>query len=198
MKLTPGYTNEEREKYWVEKINNARRDPRGVTAYLKSKGLNKNNYYQWFKRLRHKHPEWHDLAKDPKHRAMRERSKKAAKLPKTEVSEKAQRRRFSPQEKLRILDEFESASSGKGAAILRREGIYSSQIHQWRLERDEGSLEPKKRGPKPNPAAQEIKQLKVQLAKTEKKLAQANALIELQKKIAEILRTDQDESEETE
>lgn len=196
MKKTPGYTDEERERYWVDIINNARRHPAGVTAYLLSKGINKNNYYQWFKRLRKSHPEWHDLADDPKHREMRERSKKGTKLPKTEVVEKARRRRWSPQEKSRILNEFENADNGKGAALLRREGIYFSQIHQWRLERDEGSLEPKKRGPKANPATEEIRALKAQLAKTEKKLAQANALIDLQKKVAKILETSLGESED--
>lgn len=127
---------------------------------------------------------------------MRERSKERSKLPKTEVTEKATRRRFSPKEKARILNEYESAAPGEGAAILRREGIYSSQIHKWRLERDQGSLQEQKRGPKPNPAAQEVKKLKAQLAKTEKKLAQANALIELQKKVAEILKTSLEESED--
>ena len=195
MKRTPGYTDEERAQYWIEIINEARRHADGVTAYLLSQGIEKNNYYQWFKKLRPSHPEWNDLAKDPEHRAMRERAKGRTKLPKTEVTEKAKRRRFSPKEKMRILDEVESAPLGKAAAILRREGIYSSQIHQWRLERAEGSLEPRKRGPKPNPDAQELKRVKAQLAKTEKKLAQANALIELQKKVAEILKTSLEESE---
>jgi transposase len=189
MKRTPGFTDEEREQYWTKIINQARRDPRGVTAFLLEQGVEKNNYYQWFKALRRSHPEWHDLSKDPNHRALKERSKSGMKLPKTEVVEKPKRRRWSPKEKARILDELESAGSGKGNAILRREGIYSSQIHQWRSERDQGSLVAKKRGPKPNPAAHEVKQLKAKLAKTEKKLAQANALLELQKKVAEILRT---------
>lgn len=196
MKKTPGYTDEERNEYWTKIINEARQYSLGITAFLESRGLEKNNYYQWFKKLRKQHPEWNDLAKDPKHRAMRERSKGRSKLPKTEVTEKAIRRRFSPKEKARILNEYESAAPGEGAAILRREGIYSSQIHQWRLERDERSLEAKKRGPKPNPAAQEVKTLKAQLARTEKKLAQANALIELQKKVAEILKTSFEENED--
>jgi len=196
MKRTPGYTDEEREKYWIKIINQARRDPRGVTAFLLEQGVEKNNYYQWFKTLRRSHPEWHDLSKDANHRALRARSKSGAKLPKTEVGEKAKRRRWSPQEKKRILDALDSAGPGKGNAILRREGVYSSQIHQWRLEEDEGSLVAKKRGPKPNPAAQEVKKLKAQLAKAEKKLAQANALLDLQKKVAEILRTLEESSDE--
>lgn len=196
MKQTPGYSKEEREQYWITIINEARRFPGGVLAYLNSNGYEKNNYYHWFKKLRPEHPEWNDLAKDPSHRSMRVRSKKKTKLPKTEVAEKARRRRFSPQEKARILDEVDNAKPGQGAAILRREGIYSSQIHQWRLERDERSLEAKKRGPKPNPAAKEVKRLKAQLAKTEKKLAQANALIQLQKKVAEILETSMDDDDD--
>ncbi len=196
MKRTPGFTDQEREQYWVEIINQARRDPRGVTAFLLEQGVEKNNYYQWFKTLRRSHPEWQDLSKNPSHRAKKESSKSGAKLPKTEVVEKAKRRRWSPKEKARILDELERAGSGNGNAILRREGIYSSQIHQWRAEREQGSLVAKKRGPKPNAAAQEVKQLKARLAKTEKKLAQANALLDLQKKVAEILRTLEETSDD--
>lgn len=191
MRLTPGYTNEERAAYWIDIINNARKDPRGVTAFLETNDVSKDNYYQWFKKLRMKHPEWHDLSKDPRHRAMRERVKKRAKLPETEVSEKARRKRWSPQEKIRILDEYDIAKEeGKRAALLRREGIYSSQIQQWRSERDEG--------PKAKPATNEIRRLKAQLAKTEKKLAQANALIELQKKVAKILETTLEEIDDDE
>jgi hypothetical protein len=75
MKRTPGFTDEEREQYWIKIINQARRDPRGVTAFLLEQGVEKNNYYQWFKTLRRSHPEWHDLSKDPNHRALKERSK---------------------------------------------------------------------------------------------------------------------------
>jgi transposase len=198
MKKTPGFSPEEREQYWVEIITEARRFPDGIGAYLKSKGCEKNNYYYWFKRLSPMHPEWDDLTKAPGRRAKRTSVKKGSKLPKTEVTEKAQRRRFSSPEKARILDEFEQAGPGQGAAILRREGIYYSQIHQWRKDRKESSLKAKKRGPKPNPAAQEIKKLQAQLAKTEKKLKRANAIIDFQKKVAEILRSSMDESEDEE
>jgi transposase-like protein len=196
MKPTPGDTNEERSEYWIRIITEARRYPLGVTAYLASRGLEKDNYYQWFKKLRKTHPEWNDLAKDPKHRAMREGAKKRSKQPKTEVVEKATRRSWSAKEKLRILNEFENAEPGKGAAILRREGIYASQIHDWRSEREQGTLGQQKRGPKPNPLAQENRKLKAALARSEKKLAQANALIEIQKKVAEILKTSLEESED--
>ena len=194
MKLTPGISAEEREQYWVETISEARQSPSGISAYLNSMGINKNNYYYWFQRLTPAHPEWEDSSKDSQRRPKKAKAK--AKLPKTEVTEKAQRRRFSAQEKARILDEFEKAEQGQGAAILRREGIYYSQIHQWRKEREENSLVAKKRGPKPNPAAEEIKKLKAQLAKTEKKLARANAIIDFQKKVAEILRSSVEESED--
>lgn len=198
MKRTPGRTYEEREHYWIRIISEARRYPDGIIAYLERQGIRKNNYYRWFKRLSPTHPEWKHASTDSGHPVVMEHSKKGAKLPKTEVTEKAQRRRFSPKEKARILDEFENAEPGKGAAVLRREGIYSSQIRQWRLERDERSLEAKKRGPKPNPAAQEIKKLKAQLAKAERKLSRANAMIELQKKVAEILKTAMEESDDEE
>ncbi len=189
---TPGYTDEERDQYWIEIIVEARKHPMGITDYLTQHGIEKNNYYQWFKKLRKAHPEWKDLSKDPKHRAMREKTKGRDRLPKTEVQEKPKRRRHSPEEKLRILNEVDAAGPGKGNSILRREGIYSSQIHQWRLERAGGLLVERKRGPKPNLDAQEIKELKAQLAKTEKKLAKANALLELQKKVAEILKSEEE------
>jgi transposase-like protein len=198
MKLTPGDSREEREQYWIKIINAARRHPLGITAYLKSQGLEKDNYYQWFKKLRQAHPEWKDLTKDPKHRAMRVRSGSDAQLPKTEVAEKPRRRRFSSKEKARILDEIDRAAPGKVAAILRREGLYSSHIQKWRLERAEGSLEAKRRGPKLNPYAEENKKLRAQLAKSEKKLVRANALIEIQKKVAEILKTSLEENEDEE
>jgi transposase-like protein len=196
MKLTPGKTSAEREKYWVKIINEARRYPLGVTAYLLEHDYEKENYYQWFKKLRPTHPEWTDLSKDRRHHSMKQRAKMKGKIPQTEVLEKSSRRRFSAKEKARILKEIDSAEQGQVAAILRREGLYSSHVQKWRLDMAQGSLEPQKRGPKPNPAAEEIKRLTAQLARTERKLARAKALIELQKKIDKILRTSIEESDE--
>jgi transposase len=196
MKLTPGYTKEEREQYWVKIITAARRSPLGIKAYLESVDVQRENYYQWFKVLRKSRPEWNDLGKDPKYQAMKARAKKKKSLPKTEVTERAERRRFSPAERHQILNEYENQPRGKGSAYLRKVGIYSSQVQQWRQERDENRLEARKRGPKANPESEEIRRLKAQLARSEKKLFHANTLIELQKKISEILKTSLKECEE--
>lgn len=192
MKKTPGETPAEREAYWTKVIGEARRHPSGVTAFCSENGIEKNNYYFWFKRLRPSHPEWEDLSKNASGK------KKAAKKnrPATEVTEKATRRRFSAKDKARILQETDGVPRGKIAAILRREGIYSSHLQKWRLQRDEKALAPKKRGPKSDAQAKKMKELEKQNARLEKKLKHANALLELQKKVAEILRTDLQESDE--
>src|SRR5215216_5228412 len=72
----------------------------------------------------------------------------------TEVSSKARRRRFSVAEKIRILREADACANEKGAvaALLRREGLYSSHLTTWRR-RDAGQFgpTPRKRGPVPTP-----------------------------------------------
>jgi transposase len=67
---------------------------------------------------------------------------------------RATRRRFTVEEKLRILAEYEAATTPESrGAVLRREGIYSSHIALWRQKRDSGGKAAldRKRGPKPNP-----------------------------------------------
>ncbi|HEY9759037.1 MAG TPA: transposase [Oculatellaceae cyanobacterium] len=144
--------------------------------------IEKDNYYQWFKKLRPQHPEWADLSKDPQYHERRKKARRQDSAPNTEVQEKAKRRQFSAKEKERILAEIDKAEPGEIAAILRREGIYTSHIQKWQADREQGLLAPRKRGPKPNPSLEEVRRLRAQLAETEKKLAQANALIDLQKK----------------
>jgi transposase-like protein len=196
MKRTPGTTPGEREDYWTKIIEEARRYPAGVSAYCIENDISKNNYYFWFKRLRQSHPEWQDLTEDASRRSRQARSKRLKKKqPKIEVAEKARRRTFTAKEKARILKEIDSAGPRQTAAILRREGIYSSHLQKWRLQRDERALAPKKRGPKVDEQAKTIKELEKKTARLEKRLAQANALIELQKKVAEILGTDLQDSD---
>jgi transposase-like protein len=73
-----------------------------------------------------------------------------------ELSSRPKRRTFTAAEKLRILAEADrAADSGGIAAILRREGLYSSALTDWRRQRDAGAFEalkPVKRGPKTAPA----------------------------------------------
>lgn len=111
-----------------------------------------------------------------------------------EVTAKAKRRRFSAQEKLRILRlADETTEAGGVGALLRREGLYSSHLTDWRRARAAGELDalaPKKRGRKPaerNPLEQEVVELKRALAKAESRAKRAEALVELQKKVAELL-----------
>ena len=85
-------------------------------------------------------------------------------MPKTEVVAKAQRKKFTAAEKLRILREVDACQgSGEIGALLRREGIYSSYLTTWRRQRERGELDglaPQKRGPKLDPQAAEIARLK--------------------------------------
>ena len=109
----------------------------------------------------------------------------------TEVVAKAVRRRFSAEYKLRILEEAEACSSGEIGALLRREGLYSSHLTTWRRQREAGQLAglaPKKRGPKPDPQAEELKRLRKENERLQVRLQQAEAIIEAQKKLAQLFR----------
>lgn len=64
----------------------------------------------------------------------------ALRAPSNEITEKPKRRRFSVEEKLRILREVDACAAGTVGAYLRREGIYSSQLYAWRRERERGDL----------------------------------------------------------
>ena len=111
----------------------------------------------------------------------------------TEVVERATRRKFSKKYKARILREVEAAPEGTIGSILRREGLYSSHLAKWRSAE---TLEEKKRGPKANPLTKEVQKLRQQNKSLELKLAQANEIIDLQKKISKILGRTLDESGE--
>ena len=114
--------------------------------------------------------------------------------PDPEVPETKPRRRFTAKYKLRILAEADSCTkSGQLGALLRREGLYSSNLTTWRRQRDEGllhALSPKKRGRKKkekNPLAQKVAQLERENRRLQKKLYHADLIIEAQKKMSEIL-----------
>jgi transposase-like protein len=71
--------------------------------------------------------------------------------PPTEVTAKAKRRRFTAEYKRRILKEADACDRGELGALIRREGLYSSHLVEWRRARDAGELAglvPRKRGPK--------------------------------------------------
>jgi transposase-like protein len=118
----------------------------------------------------------------------------SAPVQEVEVTAKAKRRRFSAKEKLRILRLAEAMTEVGGVgALLRREGLYSSHLTEWRRARAAGELKalaPKKRGRKatdPNPLEKEVVELKRALAKAESRAKRAEALVELQKKVSELL-----------
>jgi transposase-like protein len=114
--------------------------------------------------------------------------------PDPEVPEKKIRKRYTAAYKLRILKEYDACTvPGEIGALLRREGLYHSNINTWLRQRDEGALHgltPKKRGRKPkqvNPLAREVARLERENKKLAKKLQQAEIIIDVQKKISEIL-----------
>jgi transposase-like protein len=172
---------DEEKEFWTDFIEAARANAEGVAAYLRQHGVSKKQYYFRFQRLRSEHPEWEDLFRGGRV------TKRKKQKPATEVGERATRRKFSAAEKLRILRAVEVAPKGQVASILRREGVYASHIVNWRKELEQADLEPKKRGPKENPLTSEVQKLKAQNERLEKKLEQANRIIELQKKVSEIL-----------
>ena len=115
-------------------------------------------------------------------------------IPDPAVSEKPERRRFTAEYKLRILREADRCTGfGQLGALLRREGLYSSHLSTWRRQRDEGTLAgltPKRRGRKANPDAPliaENERLKRETQRLAAKLRQAETIIEVQKKLSEIL-----------
>jgi len=125
-------------------------------------------------------------------------------VPNPEVPEKAVRRSFSAEYKRRILREAEACKEpGQLSALLRREGLYSSNLTTWRRQVEKGTLEalsPKKRGPIKNrsdPSLRRIAELEQENRKLSHKLKQAELIIEAQKKIAQILQTPLDPEGET-
>lgn len=108
-----------------------------------------------------------------------------------EVKAKPERRQFSAEYKRRILEEADACTeAGQIGALLRREGLYSSNLVHWRRHRAEGALKalsPKKRGPKPDPLADENAALRRRIERLEADLKRAETIIEVQKKLSDLL-----------
>ena len=122
--------------------------------------------------------------------------------PNPEVHPGATRRRFSAKYKRSILDQVDQCNNhGDIGALLRREGLYSSHLTNWRRQRDTGALaglSAQTRGRKPDPAAaerHEIAKLKRENERLQLKLKKAHTIIEFQKKLSEILEIQMDTSE---
>jgi len=115
------------------------------------------------------------------------------KPPDPEVAPRARRRRFSASYKLQIVQEADGCTkAGEVGALLRREGLYSSHLVEWRRARDQGQLDAlaKRRGPKPAPDKTLKKrnaQLERENTRLRKRLETAETILEVQGKVSRLL-----------
>jgi transposase len=112
--------------------------------------------------------------------------------PDPEVPERARRRTFTAQYKLDILTAYDAAAAGDKGALLRREGLYSSHIVDWRRARDAGGLEALKtpRGRRGKDARdRQIEQLTADKTRLERELAKASFVVDVQAKLHALLET---------
>jgi transposase len=114
--------------------------------------------------------------------------------PDPEVVAKPKRRRFTAEYRLRILEEADRCvGAGEVGQLLRREGLYSSHLANWRQARRDGALRglrSKKRGAKPkeiNPLAPKVRELEAKVARLEKDLHKAHIILDVQEKVAGLL-----------
>jgi transposase len=111
--------------------------------------------------------------------------------PDPELVERARRRRFSAEYKLRILREADAcAKPGEVGALLRREGLYSSLLTEWRRQRERGSLAALERPrgrPKADPREAQIAALQRRLERAERELEKARRVIEVQGNVSALL-----------
>jgi transposase-like protein len=125
---------------------------------------------------------------------MSRNEREQTKIADPEVVPRAERRRFTAEEKLRILEEADACTGpGEIGALVRREGIYSSYLSRWRRARDQGQLKAlssKKRGPKTSAdkeLAEEVVRLRRENERLQARLEQAETIIEVQKKLSRLL-----------
>jgi transposase len=107
-----------------------------------------------------------------------------------EIPERATRRVFSAQYKLRILAEYERRDRDGRGALLRREGLYTSSISEWRKQRDEGALQALGAAPgRPptDPRENELARLRRENTRLQSDLAKARRVIEVQGKLSALL-----------
>lgn len=122
-------------------------------------------------------------------------------LPDPEVVPKAERRRFSAEYKRRILRAADACTQpGEVGALLRREGLYSSHLTTWRQQRRRGELQgltPAKRGRKADPQAAEIARLQRENERLKAQLERAELIIDVQKKLSQMLGLPETPSDES-
>ena len=109
-----------------------------------------------------------------------------------EVPERARRRTFTVQYKLDVVAEYDAAPAGEKGAVLRREGLYSSHVVEWRRARDSGALAGPAR-PRGRPAADprdaQIARLEKEKARLEQELARTRFVVDVQAKLQALLET---------
>ena len=109
------------------------------------------------------------------------------------MTAKAKRRRFTAEYKRQVLQEVDACERGEIGALLRREGLYSSHLIEWRRARDAGELAgltPRKRGPKVearNPLATKLVEQQRQIARLEAENAKLQLICDVQKKVSLLL-----------
>jgi transposase len=112
--------------------------------------------------------------------------------PDPEVPERARRRTFTAQYKVDIVAEYDAAPDGEKGAVLRREGLYSSHIIEWRRARDAGALAgltaPRGRKRR-DPQAEKIARLETEKKQLEQELAKARFVVDTQAKLHALLET---------
>jgi len=106
----------------------------------------------------------------------------------TEVVPKAKRRQFSVAYKKGILAEVDGCTeAGQIGAILRREGLYSSHLTSWRRQRERGEWGGNRGRPAKPEAEQELNRLRQENERLQQRLAQAEAIIDVQKKVSQLI-----------
>jgi transposase-like protein len=111
----------------------------------------------------------------------------------TEVSVKERRRRFSVEDKRRIVEAAAACKEqGELTALLRKEGVYWSYLRRWRDEYKRDGIAARKRGPKPMTATQKadrtrVHELEKELKRMQARAERAEALVDVQKKLAALL-----------
>ena len=125
------------------------------------------------------------------------------KIPDPEVVPKAKRRQFTAKYKLSIVEEADACTeAGEIGALLRREGLYSSHLSKWRQLRQDGQLEAlsaKKRGRKAqDPSVAKLAKLQRENERLHARLKQAEMIIDVQKKLSQLLGLTPTENEASE
>lgn len=135
--------------------------------------------------------------------AERSEAETVSRVQRNEVLAKAQRRRLTASFKRDIVEKAEACQGdGDIGSLLRREGVYSSQLSEWRKLYSEGALRAltdDKRGRKKqevNPLSKKVRELERENRKLQKKLLQAEGIIDIQKKVAAMLTLGNDEDDE--